>query len=288
MITDMQSITVRPVIEADRQHLANLIHFETLIHRHLDWRPALDWIGYQPYLLAEQDNSLLASLACPPDPPNVAWIHLFAVSSKITPSQAWDKLWPSARSQLVNDFQVYTVAVIPLQRWFRNLVEQSDFELSHNVVVLECEYGQMPPERLSSQIKIRTMTEADLTTVQEIDESAFSSIWRNSYDSLALAFRQSSVATVAEIAENMVGYQISTATAMGGHLARLAVRPEVQGQGFGYDIVRDLLNQFWTRGAHSVTVNTQNDNVTSLSLYKKAGFELTGEEYPVYHQVIRD
>jgi ribosomal protein S18 acetylase RimI-like enzyme len=288
MISDDQTITIRPVAEQDRQRLANLIHFEALVHRHLDWRPALDWIGYQPYLLAERNNSLLASLACPPDPPNVAWIHLFAVSSKISSSQAWDRLWPSARSRLIKETQANTVAVIPLQRWFRTLIERSDFVLSYHVVVLACEYGQIPPERKPNGIKIRSMSEADLNTVEEIDGSAFSPIWRNSYDSLSLAYQQSAVATVAEISGRLVGYQISTATPMGGHLARLAVRPDMQGQGIGYSIVRDLLNQFWMRGAHSVTVNTQNDNTSSLSLYKRAGFETTGEEYPVYQQGIRD
>jgi ribosomal protein S18 acetylase RimI-like enzyme len=43
-----------------------------------------------------------------------------------------------------------------------------------------------------------------------------------------------------------------------------------------------MLSQFDRRGAQAVTVNTQQDNIASLSLYQKAGFRRTGEEYPVY------
>ena len=69
---------------------------------------------------------------------------------------------------------------------------------------------------------------------------------------------------------------------LGGHLARLAVRPDAQRKGIGTALVRDMLWQFERRGAERVTVNTQEDNQASLTLYQKAGFELTGESYPVF------
>ena len=80
----------------------------------------------------------------------------------------------------------------------------------------------------------------------------------------------------------MAGYQISTSTPMGGHLARLAVLPENQDHGIGKALLVDLLSQFARRGIVKVTVNTQADNLSSLNLYHKLGFHLTGEEYPVY------
>ena len=83
-------------------------------------------------------------------------------------------------------------------------------------------------------------------------------------------------------ASALVGYQISTASPLGGHLARLAVCPEQQCKGIGYSLVVDTLSQFNRRGAQRVTVNTQQDNLASLSLYKKAGFRETREQYPVY------
>jgi ribosomal protein S18 acetylase RimI-like enzyme len=80
----------------------------------------------------------------------------------------------------------------------------------------------------------------------------------------------------------IVGYQMSTLNPMGGHLARLAVKPEFQGKGVGYGLVSDMLRQFQRKGALRVTVNTQQDNSASLYLYEKSGFRKTNEIYPVY------
>ena len=286
MVLGAKPLVVRTVAEEDRYRLANLIHFETLVHRHLDWRPAIEWIGYSPYLVAERGPDLLAALACPPDPPNVSWIHLFAVTSDLTAARAWEALWPPACTWLLENTQADTVAAIPLQRWFRSLLDSNHFTFTHNVLVLSWTPGGIPSEEKRSSVRVRPMHPEDLPAVEQVDLAAFVPVWRNSYDGLELAYRQSAVATVAELDGQLVGYQISTATAMGGHLARLAVHPSLQGQGIGYELVRDLQIQFKRRGAHSVTVNTQQNNQTSLSLYRKAGFRPTGEDYPVYQFVL--
>lgn len=274
-------IKVRSVHDNDRHQLANLIHFETYVHRHLDWRPPLDWIGHAPYLVAERDEDILAALVCPPDPPKAAWIRLFAVSSNWHVSDAWNTLWAAAREQLHAIDEVF-VAAIPLQQWFRSILEKSGFILSDNVVSLVWQRGTSltPPKDLP--FRIRPMNFDDITAVEELDWKAFGDLWRNSRDSLMLAYKQHAVATVAEDDNGLVGYQISTASPMGGHLARLAVHPNVQSKGIGFALVRDALDQFERRGAIRVSVNTQEANAASLSLYRKSGFRLTGEVYPVY------
>jgi ribosomal-protein-alanine N-acetyltransferase len=282
MIAKTQQLTIRSAQAADRQQLASLIHFEPHVHRHLDWRPPLDWIGCDPYLIMELDGFPVAALACPPDPPEIAWIRLFAVSSRTTSQRAWDELWPAARAYLLEHFQRIQVAAIPLQNWFRALLDKSDFENTHNVVVLVWEGNEIPPEPAGEPYTIRPMNFDDIPAVHAIDVAAFEPIWQNSLSGLELAFRQAALATVAEGPDGLIGYQISTSSPAGGHLARLAVYPQYQGKGVGYHLVKDLLNQFTRRGAQSVTVNTQFNNKPSLSLYQKAGFKLTGEEYPIY------
>ncbi|MGE5222767.1 MAG: GNAT family N-acetyltransferase [Omnitrophica WOR_2 bacterium] len=274
-------LSVRPANEADRHKLANLFHFETHVHRHLDWRAPLDWIGYHPYLVAEQNNHILAALVCPPDPPEVAWIRLFAASSQSNISDAWETLWAAAQTELI-DRPGIEYAAIPLQHWFRSLLEKSGYYHANNVVLLLWQHGNSMPKSNHALPPIRPMNFDDLPSVAAVDASAFEPIWQNSLDSLELAFRQAAVATVAEDEEAIVGYQISTASPMGGHLARLAVQPRMQGQGIGYALVRDMLDQFERRGALRVSVNTQEDNVASSTIYEKAGFRRTGENYPVY------
>jgi ribosomal protein S18 acetylase RimI-like enzyme len=283
-MTTQVNLYSRAITPKDKQRLANLIHFESHVHRHLDWRPPLDWIGYEPYLIAEAGSQLVAALACPPDPPEVAWIRLFAACGDVDLREAWWSLWRPAREQLIEKKDI-NIAAIPLHDWFRKLLQASDFEMTHSVIMLLWERKKLPPSRKVPEITIRPMNIDDLYAVEQVDQAAFDILWRNSRESLEHAFRQSAISTVAEKENRIVGYQISTANHMSGHLARLATDPGFQGLGIGYSLLRDLLLQFEKRGARSISVNTQQANEISISLYEKAGFKRTGEAYPVYQHM---
>jgi ribosomal-protein-alanine N-acetyltransferase len=282
MAVHVNTSIIRTASPADHHQLASLIHFETYVHRHLDWRGPLDWLGSRPYLLLERSGRLAAALACPPDPPEIAWVRLFAIASFVDEQDAWQRLWPAAVEQLLGQPEVASLAAIPLQGWFNNLLADSGFAHVSNVVMLLWDGGPPHPASLPEGVNIRPMNFDDLPGVQAVDQSAFDPLWRNSLSSLEQAYRQAALATVAENGGEILGYQISTATPLGGHLARLAVAPEMQGQGIGYQLACDLLSQFHHRGASQVTVNTQNNNAASLALYHRLGFIPTGESYPVY------
>jgi ribosomal protein S18 acetylase RimI-like enzyme len=272
---------IRSASLSDRSRLANLIHFGAFIHQHLDWKPPLDWIGSKPYLLAEKDGDLFATLACPPDLPKITWIRLFAVNSLINVGQAWNLLWDAAYKELFFIGKI-KIAAISLQSWFNELLEGSGFEHTDNVVVLMWEGSTSLPNPPATDIKIRIMVPEDLEIVKEIDHEAFGPVWKNSLESLELAYQQSSLTSVAELGDEIVGYQYSTSSSMGGHLARLAVKTRMQGMGIGYSLVHQVLNQFRIQGVRHVTVNTQQNNFASLALYSKTGFKITGESYRFY------
>ncbi|MCC7129223.1 MAG: hypothetical protein B6D39_05880 [Anaerolineae bacterium UTCFX2] len=275
-------IRTRRAEPEDFPKLADLIHFEAFVHRHLDYRVPLDWIGQEQFLLLEEGSRIEAALACPPDPLNVAWVRLFAVSARLAPEHAWNTLWEAILPSIRSDKQIQHVAAIPLFTWFEALLKKHGFSRIQEIVLLNRELSKLPSEAPDPRISIRPMTLDDLKAVHAIDEEAFSPIWVNSPAYIEIAFRQALIASVAEDNGEVVGYQISTGAQNGGHLARLAVRPRLQGKGIGYALLFDLIRQFNRRGAHLLTVNTQKDNQVSLALYRHAGFELTSEEYPIY------
>ena len=274
-------LKVREITPQDRQSLANLIHFEMYVHRHLDWRTPLEWIGYKPYLVAEHQGRLVGALACPLDLPEVAWIRLLVVDSTVSIQAAWQALWEAAKAQL-EKLGSPSAAAIVTQDWLRRLLEASGFAHTNNVVVLQWEAAQSLPAPQAEAITIRTMTTADLEAVERLDHAAFKAEWQNSAGALKLAYNQAALASVACNGQKLVGYQISTNSPAGGHLARLAVHPSVWGKGIGYALVYDLLEAFQARGVRQVTVNTQQDNAASLALYARAGFIITDEHYQVY------
>jgi ribosomal protein S18 acetylase RimI-like enzyme len=297
--TDFQ---VRPAASMDQRQIASLIHSESYVHRHLDWRNPLDWIGVSPYLVAEQvtpfvprtpaarrcetatnapHGRVVAALACPPDPPQVAWIRLFVNSDRLPLKEAWDILWTAAQANLSRNGNA-RVAVIALKDWLRGLLTGSGFTLRQQIVMFERKDGMPVPEARQPGIEIRQMTIRDLPAVAAVDAAAFDPLWHNSLAALNRAYQQALLATVAESAQGLIGYQISTQNPYGAHLARLAVRPEVQGRGVGRALVSDLIQGLARRGVARLTVNTQDDNFPSLALYKRLGFVATGERYPVF------
>lgn len=271
---------VRPAVYTDQGAIANLIHFEAHVHRHLDWRDPLDWIGALPYLVIDWNGSVVAALACPPDPPQVAWIRLFVCSDKLPLQEAWSILWEAAQADLGRETKLVTV--IALQEWFRKILKASGFALHQQIVMLERK-GEAPGDGVPPlTVKLRRMMTYDLPAVADIDADAFDPLWQNSLSALNRAYSQAMLATVAEFEQYLIGYQFSTQNPLGAHLARLAVRQEAQGYGVGRALVSDLLQTLARRGAWRLTVNTQEDNASSLSLYKKLGFIETGDRYPVF------
>ncbi|HVN54130.1 MAG TPA: GNAT family N-acetyltransferase [Anaerolineaceae bacterium] len=277
----LESITLRSADQADYSRLSAFIISERQVHRHLDWRAPLEWLGSHPFLIAERQRQIEAVLACPPDPKDVAWVRLFCAANPHQRWQLWAVLLEAALDELHNGPPV-RLAAIALQDWFQNVLEGSGFVNRHNIVVLEWDGGSLEKIPVRSPIQIRPMLPEDLPDVERVDWLSFEPLWRNSQDSLELAYEQSAYSTVAENESGIIGYQISTAVPLSGHLARLAVHPDQQRSRIGYELVRDTLAFFKRQHAWRVTVNTQSNNLASLALYQKIGFRRSGEEFRVY------
>ena len=275
------SLQVRPAIPQDQHQIANLMFFESHVHRHLDWRAPLEWLGSPNYWVVEDNGRIMAALACPQDTAGVAWVRLFAHARQLPLDDAWTFLWRTAQKNIEKQGGA-TVALIAMQQWLSDLLIRNDFVHNLNIIMLEWKGINAPQPLPVDGVKVRAMQADDLEVVAELDAFAFSPLWQNPLDALEKALPQATAATVAEDARGLVGYQISTANPFGAHLARLAVRPDAQRRGLGSLIVADLIQRLKNKGVARLTVNTQSDNHASLALYRKMGFVLTGEKFPVY------
>jgi ribosomal-protein-alanine N-acetyltransferase len=275
------SLQVRPAVPQDQHQIANLMFFESHVHRHLDWRAPLEWLGSPDYWVVEDEGRVLAVLACPQDPPGVAWVRLFAHARRLSLEDAWNSLWKVAQSEIEKQGGG-TVALIAMHQWLSNLLSQTGFTHTQNIVMLEWKGVDVPAMPSPAGVAVRDMRPGDLTGVAELDAAAFAPLWQNPLDALERALPQATSTRVAEDAQGLVGYQISTANPFGAHLARLAVRPDAQRRGLGSLLVTDLIRHLKVKGVARLTVNTQSDNLGSLALYEKMGFVVTGEKFPVY------
>ncbi|MGD8552314.1 MAG: GNAT family N-acetyltransferase [Anaerolineales bacterium] len=276
----MSRYDIRSASIADRELLSALLTGAKLRHIHLDWVPALNLLGEPLFKLALQNDLPRACLATPPDPLPIAWVRLFASAHDKGLDALWNTLWSSLLEE-AHEMGVELIYSLVLQEWFGPLLKASGFVQTNEVIFYEWSGSAGVLER-DRRLTMRRMRQTDLSVVENIDHDAFDPAWQNSIHTLATASRLATYATVCELEDELVGYQISTASALGAHLARLAVKKAHQRQGIGRALVVDLLKHIAQRGFDRVTVNTQADNFGSQRLYSSLGFELTGQRYPMY------
>lgn len=281
MPQDPSNLLIRQADHNDISAITDFVDKAFLVHRNLDWRPLMEWVDQRPFLLRFTNDKLTSLFSCAPDPVGIAWIHAFIVdqwNGQI--DSIWHSLLEPALAFLTeNQIQLFTVS---LSEWYTRLLKSTGFTLFQNIVVLY--WNKVLPSVASTppEVLIRPMQPGDLEGVAEVDRQVFESAWVISRQSLQLAYIQSDHASVAEVDNRIIGYELSTANHLSSHLTRLAVLPAYTRQNIGFALANQMLEYYARRGIWHITVNTQDNNLASLSLYKKLGFHRTSEFFPVY------
>jgi ribosomal protein S18 acetylase RimI-like enzyme len=275
---------VREAKEADASEIENFLRKNLAIHRHLDWRLPIKWLGNSPFLILEKNQKLQALLVCPPDPKSVYWIRILASLSTVPVEESYHILFPVAFEKIRSEDKNGSIVSIAYQDWMKSLLSRNGWEVCQKVVQLR--WNRRKSRDLNNThtegINIRTMRLADLPDVAMIDQVCFEPLWQHSEDAIRRAYENSTYCSIAEKSGTLIGYQITTLQQNRAHIARLAVLPEFQRCNIGYSLVADVINEFrkpWTR---EISVNTQEDNFKSLGLYKKIGFDMTEESFPIF------
>lgn len=270
---------IRQAVAADASEIANLLSGASFVHRHLDWTPLLDWINSFPFLVSERNSKLTGVFACPPDPPGVAWVKCFACRDHAELKEYFKSFLGKIKdNKLLTTGCLYALG---MQDWFIELLKTNQFADFQKVVVLE-HYENVKSDTTVNQALVRPMELADIPRVAELDRMAFEPIWVISPQAMKLAFLQSAHSLVIELDGKLIGYELSTSTGSSAHLARVAVHPDHQNENLASTLVNEMITYFHRNRIFFITVNTQKENRQSLALYRKMGFRLTGEQYPIY------
>ncbi len=268
--------------------MLSLFRYSRERHLHLDWRLLDQWLPH-PDLHCQVIGSngqvqaaLGATIHTPANDPKarIAWLRFAAPLARDHVSAELDCLWQALYDDLKTS-GVQEIALLAASPRTGDMVRAWGFEQSNEVVSLR-RSGSDLPESPHLPPGIREITLAELGVAAQVDEQAFTPLWQYSRETLECAFRQAATTTLLEHGKQVLGYQLSTVYAGTGHLARLAIIPEAQGQGYGGLLVREMLCFMAERQVKTVTVNTQADNTKSLRLYTRLGFERTGYSMPVW------
>src|SRR5512139_264319 len=151
---------VRTADLSDHQQLSNLIFFETRLHRHLDWRSPLEWLGAPFYWALEEGRQITAALACPTEVDGIAWVRLFVYTGRWMPEEAWNLLWSTAKEE-IRQAGGARVAAIAMQPWFQKVLADSGFENRQQIVMLEWKDQSWNSSRVDG-VHTRPMRETDI------------------------------------------------------------------------------------------------------------------------------
>jgi ribosomal-protein-alanine N-acetyltransferase len=189
-------------------------------------------------------------------------------------------LLPRVRRAL-HEAEVTLLAYVGTERWLLDGLAANGFAQTNTVVTLQKSGWGIPSTGNQSAV-VRRATESDFGDILDIDRLAFAPLWRNTPLTLAEFLSGSSYFYVAELEQHVVGYVHASLVGRHGHLTRIAVHPQFQGQQVGVRLLADVLSFFRRQRVFGVTVNTQRDNVRARRLYEWFGFVVLGQEAEVW------
>lgn len=126
--------------------------------------------------------------------------------------------------------------------------------------------------------------DAMLDELMELDHAAFPWLWRNSREEFLAYARMPFVEVwVGRIDGRMTSYLGITHFRGWSHLDRIAIVPDVQGQGLGRETLRAAVERMLDTGAARIGLSTQKNNIRSRRMYERSGFRETPDmNYDVY------
>ncbi|MFQ5613895.1 MAG: GNAT family N-acetyltransferase [Anaerolineae bacterium] len=168
--------------------------------------------------------------------------------------------------------------------WLTQELLKRGFEVREWIVTFAWRGDSLP--RVNPAIVTRSARRRDLPALLELDKLAFDPTWHKPGTNLYEALSRAISFAVVEMNDHLVGYEWSEKFGPHGHLTRLATHPQYQGRGIGARLLAQALRDLVEAGAEQITLNTQETNVRSQRLYRRYGFEDTGQRIAVLQKAL--
>ena len=121
----------------------------------------------------------------------------------------------------------------------------------------------------------------DLDRLYEIESECFLEEAFSKAQIAQLLKDYNSISLVARVAEDIVGFLISTVyadrKALHGHVLTIEVLPTHRRSGVGKALLDEVENIFRQKGVKSLTLEVREDNVAAIGLYRRLGYEVVGQ-----------
>jgi GNAT superfamily N-acetyltransferase len=157
------------------------------------------------------------------------------------------------------------------------LYERAGWDLLEHILIYELpDIPSIDPDRFRLSFReMLVLREDDRDALLELDHNAFPWLWWNSEGEFLNYGRARGVKIYGGYDPNgrLVSYVGVTLFRAWGHLDRIAVLPEIQGQGIGLESLEWAIYVLAESGARRIGLSTQARNERSRNMYERYGFE---------------
>ena len=160
-----------------------------------------------------------------------------------------------------------------IKPWLR-----SGWAIGHklNVCILNLKNSNIKNVDGYKNIEIKKLEGKDIQYLLDLDHKIFDDYWKNSKASFEETMKSCNNNYLFKSGEenDLDGYAILGETRKFTYLQRIGIVKDYQGSGLGDNLLRSVVNFALKRKFVNIKLNTQNDNVSALSLYKKNHFQI--------------
>ena len=253
-------------------------------HKHLDWHATSRWLDYKmgQVLLAWHDERLVGYIGITPANDGWSWISLLGIRDGRMPGLVARELCEAAEA-LSRERGVRNIVVLMVTNWLQTYLREQGFHADEDIITMR-RVGRRLPPKPTIPVGIRSAESPDFEDIMRIDRLAFDAPWQLTEADLWQAYRIAASITVAHIAGELVGYQLSTRQDQVCHLARLAVHPSYRRRRVASALLRRLVVDAGKWNVTELSVNTQLGNQASQRLYESCGFWRNGFDIELWRK----
>lgn len=270
-----RSEQVRLLSPADLAPITRLLSTSEYIYQRFTLEELKHILRTYPAVGLFQGTSLRSFLLSQTLNPPSAWIGGFGVS------------WTESRAHLrFLDIQLEKLADALSQRgvsnlyysgndlendWLRAPLLQRGFTPFRQLYAYD-KFDYTIPTTGSQEVHLRRAEPRDIPTLLALEELCFEQIWRYDPASFADILFTHPYFVVAELNEQVIGYQFNALDGEYGYLVRIAVHPAYNGRGIGARLMAEAIRFFKSAHSTRIMLNTQEENTHAHRLYEWFGF----------------
>ncbi len=278
--TDRKSTIIRHIEPADTQAVLQLIDSAWRVHLRLSPAELKGRLKKLPAFLAEDRVGVRGFAVLEPLPSGLGMLVAAGLRDTWGIAPYLDLFLPKL-TEVAHNLQLNALAHIGNAEWLNEPLQARGFAIKEWIVAFERTATTPPPEPVQISARLRSAHISDLPALLELDNRTFEHIWHKSGGTISEALARAASFTVALVDNRIVAYQWCELYGQHAHLTRLAVHPNFQGRGIGAQLLHQAIVDVLGMGATLITLNTQEYNQRSQTLYQRFGFSNTRQRLPV-------